>query len=493
MKELAKGFFSSKASRVGMWVLLWLFEYILFSWCVNKFPEDIIMIVIFIGYVLIVYSVYYWVTQNRSTECQIYALIILEFVFNKLNQESVFIDLFGRPFWIIYIILSVYFIIRFFILEKIYHLLHDIYLGFVESKRDRVQQKIIEMTKKQEIITKKKIEKVEYIKNKSLIRRQFWSDARDKVVDFFLNIIDFFIAIPLGLFGKNKKTSRQEKKQTIQQDSSDIDTPRTPKWVYFVIAIIAIIAISLYFLLIYYQFYVFKNNINPVTDENVLTVILDGLRNNGNSFEVVTKLIGLGIIDTIILIILVIISFIIFVVVIQIIKSGNRMVKDLIKSINNPSGTDHSSTVFYSVIVFIICFFAYKLYPFELNNFVELLSNGAIIIYPIMAAVFIPIITTLIDVFSDDSIKKFLADERVENVKEKIIGLTFGTLDAILNYITFVTRDFLQTIQELSIDEFKDDTNDTKGGNTNGNYAKNSNDTGNNSDNCDSNSDRIDK
>lgn len=499
MKDLAKGFFSSKASKIGMWVFLWIFEYILFSWCVNKLPEDIIMIVIFIGYVLLVYAVYYWVTQKRSTECQIYALIILEFVFYKLNQESVFIDLFDLPFWTIYIILSVYFIIRIFILEKIYHLLHDIYSGFVESRRDRVQLRIIEMTKEQEILTKKKIEKAEYIKNRSLIRRQFWSDLRDKVIDFLLNIIGFLIAIPLGLFGKNKNTNRHIKKiknkEITLQDASKRDNAiHTPWWVKFVIALIVFFTGSVFFLLVYYQFYVFKNDSSMPTETNILTIFVSNLHDNKYSFDWITNLIGLGIINAILFIIIVIISFIIFVIIIQIIKSGHRMIEDLMKSINNPNETDYSSIVFYSAIVFAICFFAYKLYPFELDSFVELLSNGAIIIYPIMAAVFIPIITTVIDVLNGESIKKFKDDERVQNVKEKIIDLSVGTLEAILNYITFVSKDFLRTIQELSIDEFRDDINDTKGGNANGNNIKNGNVTSNiTSDDCDNNSDKINK
>ena len=316
------------------------------------------------------------------------------------------------------------------------------------------------------------------------------------MVDLLLNIIGFFVAIPLGLFGKNKNTSRHmkkvENKESTMQDTSNNDM-HTPWWVKFVIALIVFFTGSVFFLLVYYQFYIFKNDSSMPIETNILTIFVSNLRDNENSFNWVTNLIGLGIIDAILFIILAIVSFIIFVIVIQIIKSGHRMIKDLMKSINNPNTTDYSSTVFYSAIVFVICFFAYKLYPFELDNFVEILSNGAIIIYPLMAAVFIPIITTVIDVLNGESVKKVKEDKRVQNVKEKIIGLSFGTLEAILNYITFVSRDFLQTIQELSIDEFKDDKSDSKGGNGNGNNIKNSNSTSNSSDDCDNNSDKINK
>ncbi len=183
VKNLSKNFFSSKAGKVGIWVFFWLFEYIFFSWYIDKIPGHIIIIATFIGYVLIIYAIYYWVTQKCSTECQIYTLIILEFLFNKLNQENVFVSIFKCPFWMIYIVLLAYLFIRIFIIEKIYNLLHDIYWGFIESKRERVRRRVDEIISRQEILTKEKKEKTEYIKNRSLLRRQFWSGLRDGIID----------------------------------------------------------------------------------------------------------------------------------------------------------------------------------------------------------------------------------------------------------------------------------------------------------------------
>lgn len=499
VKDLAKQFFSSRAGNVGMWVFLWIFEYNFFSWFVKKLSDDIIRGFIFIGYVLIIYAIYYWITQKRSTEYQIYALVILEFVFNKLNQQRVFTEVFKCPIWLIYIVLIAYFFIRIFLLEEIYYLLHDIYLGFVESNKERTKQKIEEITNMQAALATEKAERIEYIRNRSLIRRQFWSALRDKVIDFVFGIIDFLIAIPVGLFGKNKKINRRTKKSRIvteqgtenqneiQENSEQGSVEQAPKWVYVVIAIIAVMAISLFGLLLYYQFYISQNHTSKIADTDILSNFIKNLGNESNSVKVIANIISLCIVDVILLIILMIIAFIVFVVVIQIIKSGNRMVKDLIKSINNPKGTDYSSTVFYSVIVFIICFFVYELYPFSPDDFSELLSNGAFIIYPVMAAVFIPIITAIIDVLNSDRISSYLNSERAERIKEKFTKLALDTLEAMLNYITFVTRDFLMSIQELSIQEF--DEPEYKRGENIDNNTKNGNNTdSDHSGDCDNNS-----
>ncbi len=291
----------------------------------------------------------------------------------------------------------------------------------------------------------------------------------------------------MGLFGKNKKLSKQEEKKsgiTIEQETNKENKLKdnnsagnigdTPKWVSVVMGMIAVVFISLYCLLLYYQYYIFQNDISLVDNTGVLTSFFIALHNNGNSFEVIANIIFLIIINIILLLILLIIAFVVFVVCIQIIKSGHRMFNDLIKSINNPNGTDYSSTVFYSFIVFVICFFAYKLYPFELNDFAKVLSDGVIIIYPVMAAIFIPIITTVIDALNSTSISGFLNKDSTKKIKEKFGELALGTLEAILNYITFVTKDFLRSIQELSINEFIEPDN-VGGENDNDNNTEDSN------------------
>lgn len=493
MKDVAKEFFSSKAGKVGTWIFMWIFEYNLLSWCVDKIPNYIVKGAAGIGYVLIIYAIYYWLIQKSSTEVYIYSLLIFEFVFHNLNEESIFNELFKFPLEMIYIVLPAYFFIRIFVMKKIYRLLNDICIGFAESKREQMKQKAEEIKSTQDTFAKEKAEKAEYIRNRSLVRRRFWRNFRDNVVDFVFSILDFFVAIPLGLIEKNReRTKRKKKTKTIitkqkneketeekEMVSSEI-IEQTPKWVYLVIMIIAAIVISLFCLLLYYQFYISQSEISQIVEMDILTSFLRNLSNNSSSIEWVAKIISLCIIDVALLIVLLIIAFIIFIIVIQIVKSGNRMVKDLIKSINNPSETDYSSTVFYSIIVFVICFFAYKLYPFDANDFAELLSNGSFVIYPIVAAVFIPIITAVIDVFKSDTITNYLKSDKAGKVKEKFSNLALGTLEAMLNYITFVTKDFLQSIQELSIEEFDEShrkPDNTRGENNNDDNDKNGNHT----------------
>lgn len=502
MKDLAKEFFSSKVGKVGIWILVWIFEYIFLSWIIDKIPNSIVKGVVGIGFVLTIYAIYYWIIQRHSTEVYIYSLLILEFILNHLNDERVFYELFKCQFKIIYIVLSAYFFIRVFVIEKIFRFLHDIYMGFAESKREQMKRKAEQIKSTQNSFAREKAERVEYITNRSLVRRRFWSALRDKVIGFVFYIVDFFAAIPLGLFEKtggrikrkNKITNEMTRQEKAKETEKKEGTEHTPKWVYLVIMVIAIIVTALFCLLLYYQFYIYQNYASQLADMGILTRILINLSNNSSSIEWAAKIISLCIIDVALLIVLLIIAFIIFVVVIQIVKSGNRMVKDLINSINNPSETDYSSTVFYSVIVFVICFFAYKLYPFNSDDFAELLSNGSFVIYPIVVAVFIPIITAVIDVLKSDAISKYLQSEKAERVKKKISDLALDTLEAMLNYITFVTRDFLQSIQELSIEEFNEhseESDSTRGENNNDDNDKNGNHTDSNdrcacSDSCSS-------
>ena len=507
MKTLSKEFFSSKAGKAGIWVLIWIFEYLFFSWYINKFPQKYIIIPILIGYALILYCIYFWITQKHSTECMIYAFIILEFILHKWNQKNVFVNQFKCPFWIIYIIILAYFFIRIFIIEKFYHLLHDIYLGFVEASRDRMKQRVEESIDRQKILENERKKKSEYAKNKSLLRRQFWYNLKNVIIDFLSIKIDFFVSIPLGFFRKRIKSveipQNSEAIQTGQQPSKENELRKsgnknnnlsTPKWIYVVSIPIIVIALLLFCLFLYYQYYILKNDTNFISNIDIFTSFLSNLQNNKSPIELTTKIIYLFILDFIVLIVLMIIAFVIFVIFIQIIKSADRMVKDLIKTINSPDTTDNSSIIFYSAIVFCICFFIYKMYPFETNTLAELLSNGSIIIYPVIVAVFIPIITTVIDFFKKDSITTFLKSPKVKNIKNQFSGLALGTLEAMLNYLTFVTKDFLQTIQELSIDEFKNTEEDIYESNEDNNDNNcNNNDNIDNKSNINNKSDKPDK
>lgn len=208
---------------------------------------------------------------------------------------------------------------------------------------------------------------------------------------------------------------------------------------------------------------------NQPNSVDILKNFSINLSNNSNLIEFVSKIITLILIDVIVLVFLIILAFTVFVVVIQIIKSGYRMIEDLLESIENKNtGTDHSSIVFYSVIVFIICVFLNKLYPFSMDDLAKYLYNGSFIIFPIMMAIFVPIITMIIDLLKSNTISNFLNSTKAEEIKNQFSELALGTLKAMLNYLTFVTKDFLLTIQELTIDEFKK-TNELEAANNDGN------------------------
>lgn len=475
MRESANRFFSSKVSKMGIRVIICLLEYIILSRVINILPQYAVSTIILIGYVLIMYAVYYWVTQKHSSEYYIYTLIILEFVFNKLNQEQVFSDLFKCPFWVLYIALFICFFTRIFIIEKVYHFFRDIYLGFLDSKRENLNQKIAEITERQQELAKEKAERTEYIIKRSLSRRQFWAKLRDSIIDFIYGIVDFIVAIPSGIFSKRTSRKKDGKiKEEVKPPQSN--KVKMPMWVKVVLGIIMLFFIALFWLLLYYQIFLSPTVVNETNGVDILNRFAINLSNNNNLIELASKIVMLFLIDVIVLVFLIIMAFTVFVVVIQIIKSGHRMIEDLLKSIENKStGTDHSSIVFYSVIVFIICLFVNKLYPFKIDDLAELLYNGSFIIFPVMMAVFIPIITMIIDLLKSNTISNFLNSERAEEIKELFAGLALGTLKAILNYLTFVTKDFLLTIQELTIDEFNkpkesgEGNNDENNVNTNGN------------------------
>lgn len=249
-RESSKCFFSSKVNEMGIRVIIWILEYIFLSCVYNILPQYVVATSILIGYVLIMYAIYYWVTQKHSTEYLIYILITLEFILNKLNQEQVFVDLFKCPFWVLYIALFIYFFSRIFIIEKVYHFFHDIYLGFLDSRREKLDQRIFEMQERQEVLVKEKAERAEYVKKRSLSRRQYWSNLRDKTLDFFFGIIDFFLAIPGGILTKNKK------KQTIAQAkiNNKIESPkgnaiRGPMWVKVVLGVIIVFFFRIIFVI----------------------------------------------------------------------------------------------------------------------------------------------------------------------------------------------------------------------------------------------------
>ena len=50
VKDLAKRFFSNKTVKIEFWIILWIFEYFLCSWGVNKLSDSNIKRAIVLGY-----------------------------------------------------------------------------------------------------------------------------------------------------------------------------------------------------------------------------------------------------------------------------------------------------------------------------------------------------------------------------------------------------------------------------------------------------------
>lgn len=521
MRERAKNFWGSSEGKNSVCVMVWLLEYVLLAWFVTFLPQKIIEMTIFIGYVLALFSIYYWVVYRRNMEFCLYSLIILEVVLNGLDQPQRYESIIKLPFWSAYIILLFYFLVRVFLMQHIYVLLRDICLGFMDSVRERTEQKAREVLEKQANLKEIQDKRAEYIKNRSLIRRDFWSSVRNGIIETFYSVIDLGVAISQGLFGRRKadkvskekgerNTSARENMETaesVQQPtgkdnpyeivleseaenierkidkttreidpndkqvngetvsskvtSSDKDRQstddRTPWWFYASMFVVFSIFIALFVLLLCYQFGNFsvgENDVEGVYNFGFLKKVVQNLQQVSGPSAVTANLIGIVLIDTVVLIFLLILAFIVFIVVIQILKSGVKMVKGLRETLKGNANPDYSSTVFYGIIVLSISYLVFRLYPFSVDSFNELLVRGDIFIYPIMLAILIPIITMIMDVINDHFIQGFLKEKRTKEVKKIFSDIAIGTLVAILTYIKFVTKDFLISIQELSTEEF---------------------------------------
>lgn len=461
---VAKAFFSSKPFIVGLWYVFWLAEYNFLPLLVARLTEPIRMGLVIVGCMLIIYSIYYWIVQRHNTEPYIYSLALAEFALNKLNQEAVFTAVFKKPYWWFYVAVLCYMLIRFFILGRLFAFIRDVYRGFIAAREQLLQEKIEQLNKENDKAKDRRDKQKKQRENRSKIRKNFWTKVRIAISDFFASIIDFFTAIPKGLFPPPTPPSSDETESDNPETGKPVKTgaksPSGPKSLVKIFIICAFVVAGLYAFFIVIEVYLLTHeNANLSFNISTLDTVIASIKNSSNGIDLAANILLFLIINATILVFILIILFVVFVVIVQILKSSVRMLRDLQDSFYSPEKTNHSSSVFYALIILTLAFFVYQVFPFNTEKFANLLNSGEIIIYPIMLAVLIPIIVIVTDILQTEEIKKLKGSETAQKIKNLIFKLASGTVEAILNYLAFVTKDFLQAIQELSIDEFKEPEN----------------------------------
>lgn len=146
--------------------------------------------------------------------------------------------------------------------------------------------------------------------------------------------------------------------------------------------------------------------------------------------------------------------------------AGVHLWEDLKSSFNDKNKMSSLTIKLFvhTIIVGIICIYWYSNNSFEVDDFNDLLLNGRIFIYPIAIAVIMPVYLLLVNwITNPNNIKQLLEGEGEENeIKQLLKDISIGTITTLLNFIKFVTKDFLTAIQNLVWEDEEETKSDEK-------------------------------
>lgn len=173
-------------------------------------------------------------------------------------------------------------------------------------------------------------------------------------------------------------------------------------------------------------------------------------------FKTITALLNLSFSVFTMLIFLLIMWAVFLGILLEIWFCGRKLLSELNASlVKNEAETSFPiKLLIHTIAVIIICIYLSNnkmLTSDELNN---LLTDGRLIVYPVAIAVVIPVYFVLVDWITNKSNwTGFMKSDRVKEIKKLLLEISVGSIMTLLNFIKFVTNDFLMSIQELAIEE----------------------------------------
>ena len=190
----------------------------------------------------------------------------------------------------------------------------------------------------------------------------------------------------------------------------------------------------------------FLNTLSPYLTES----------SNDSGFQTVTSILNLGISVFTMLIFLLIMWAAFFGLLIEIWYIGKRLLQELNASLETKPGETAFPVkwLIYTVTIVLICIFWSKTQVFTTDDLADILTTGQIFIYPVAIAVITPVYFILVDWITNKNNWNFLLkSQKVKDIKTMLVDIPVDSIAALLNFLKFITSDFLESIQELAMDD----------------------------------------
>lgn len=453
IKERAKYFFKSESAKVLFWLSVWLSEYFLLRWCMDKYsiPLSTIYSVALIICGIEIFLVAYWhERKSKIAEPLLYSLLIFQFLIFRLYKAEEFEKLFHFPLLYGRYIVIGYAVFRRFFFRGLWEKIIAITQALIENHQENVLKQNEQFIE----IQNKRAERLKARNETRKIRRDHrkarWKYIFSAISGFFSGFLGLFAAIAEGISdgisdGITKKHKYHKKESTddgASEEHKDDEPNGTIHYESNRLSLLPLmIPIMVYIALLVASLFIAKsqtlNALFSIPSETGITV-------NG--------MIEFLMSSTSVIITIVLLTAAIWNVTVQVLIFMENVKKDLAKARTNQ---DRSITnyVLYVITVVLLIYFFRKYYPFNIDDLAKELTSGQIIVYPLIFVFILVTITFFTNNIYTHDIKSLLAKQDTKQIWNDIVSLVLNSIKSVVSYLKLITGDFLVSIQELANEE----------------------------------------
>lgn len=432
-KEMVKKLFQSRRFLIFCCLIFWLAEFFFLRNFVEKnaFSEAVLDGIKICGGVGIVYCLYYWFREKKNTELWIYSIFILEFVLFQLYRSEVFWTVVGKPIWILFPILVCYIVFRvLFPFHGFFCLVGDICSAWKEvqaERKDEAEQRRNKLKKDRE--RKENEKKLRNNKNREK-RKNRWKKISTAFFAFPVLIRNLLEDILEGVKSPEISQNPEGKgKESIERNKGGKIA------LYIVFGILAVLFLVAFFIM---SINLFKEKSGMLEEFDISREVINFIKN------------------AVSLSILVVFVVMLFMTMANVFIIVSRSVLEIFRHSfkqHSKEDTNYIGYIWYSFTILTVCVWLYHYWPLNWDEFVTKFSSGDYIVYPIILALLSPFFMLISGSVKQGWAKDFLDKEEVKDAFDDIQSLVVDVFVAAINYLKYVSADFLMSIKDLADDD----------------------------------------